>query len=194
VPETETAANIVTGVGDLPGSTSESAVALLPEERQVHVKQTSSSTSPSAVISDSERADMTPQATMDSQTSTNSKVNTASRAPESLFSTTAVAGHTPLDTPLSDTTSGPHAGYSKTDQESITTATTHSAHTAAPTSADITHTKSVTDTTSEPGSVGSSSRKSGFMTKLKGEAKVLSGKIGRNEEKIEEGKRMLGKV
>jgi len=32
------------------------------------------------------------------------------------------------------------------------------------------------------------------MNKIKGEVKVLSGKLGKNEEKIEEGRRMLGKI
>ncbi|KAJ7574409.1 hypothetical protein C8J56DRAFT_471590 [Mycena floridula] len=36
--------------------------------------------------------------------------------------------------------------------------------------------------------------KSSFMRKIRGEVKVLSGKLGKNEEKIEEGRRMMGKV
>jgi len=31
------------------------------------------------------------------------------------------------------------------------------------------------------------------MDKLKGEVKVISGKLGGNEEKVEEGRRMMGK-
>ncbi|CAA7263933.1 unnamed protein product [Cyclocybe aegerita] len=36
-------------------------------------------------------------------------------------------------------------------------------------------------------------RKSGFMDKLKGEMKVISGKLGHNEEKVEAGRKMMGK-
>ncbi|KAG6840660.1 hypothetical protein C0991_005254 [Blastosporella zonata] len=35
--------------------------------------------------------------------------------------------------------------------------------------------------------------KVGFMKKVKGEAKVISGKLGRNEKKVEEGRQMMGK-
>lgn len=43
------------------------------------------------------------------------------------------------------------------------------------------------------GSEGSNGRKVGFMSKVKGEMKVISGKVARNEEKVEEGRRMMGK-
>jgi len=36
-------------------------------------------------------------------------------------------------------------------------------------------------------------KKPGFMDKLKGEAKILSGKLGGKEEKVEEGKKLLGR-
>jgi len=35
--------------------------------------------------------------------------------------------------------------------------------------------------------------KVGFMDKMKGEAMVLSGKLGKNERKVEEGKNLMGK-
>ncbi len=40
-----------------------------------------------------------------------------------------------------------------------------------------------------PGNISSES-KANFMDKLKGGAKIISGKLGRNEEKIEEGRAM----
>jgi uncharacterized protein YjbJ (UPF0337 family) len=36
-------------------------------------------------------------------------------------------------------------------------------------------------------------RKTGFMNKVKGEMKVLSGKLTHKEDKIEEGRRLMGK-
>ena len=42
-------------------------------------------------------------------------------------------------------------------------------------------------------STSSPTKKHGFMDKLKGEVKVISGKLGGNEEKVEEGRRMMGK-
>ncbi|KAF8055194.1 hypothetical protein FPV67DRAFT_1436622 [Lyophyllum atratum] len=39
-----------------------------------------------------------------------------------------------------------------------------------------------------------SPHKSSFMDKVKGEVKVISGKISHNDEKVEEGKRLLGKT
>lgn len=36
-------------------------------------------------------------------------------------------------------------------------------------------------------------KKPGFMDKIKGEVKVLSGKLGHKDEKVEEGRRLLGK-
>lgn len=42
-------------------------------------------------------------------------------------------------------------------------------------------------------STGGTPKKAKFMDKVKGEVKVIGGKITHNEEKIEEGKRMMGK-
>ena len=36
--------------------------------------------------------------------------------------------------------------------------------------------------------------KTTIMDKIRGEAKVISGKLGKNEEKVEEGRRLMGKV
>lgn len=55
-------------------------------------------------------------------------------------------------------------------------------------------TQSSGKSSSSNGSGGSERRKSTFMDKLKGEAKVLSGKMSHNEEKIEQGKKLMGKV
>jgi hypothetical protein len=42
-------------------------------------------------------------------------------------------------------------------------------------------------------SSGGTPKKHSLLNKIKGEAKVISGKLGKNEEKVEEGKRLLGK-
>ncbi|TFK40159.1 hypothetical protein BDQ12DRAFT_664666 [Crucibulum laeve] len=48
--------------------------------------------------------------------------------------------------------------------------------------------------TPSPRRVGADgAHKPGFMDKLKGEVKVISGKLGHNEQKVEEGKKMMGK-
>ncbi|KAL0952994.1 hypothetical protein HGRIS_007202 [Hohenbuehelia grisea] len=65
--------------------------------------------------------------------------------------------------------------------------------------ADIGHSSSAVgghkrDESSSSMSTGGTPKKPGFMDKLKGEAKVISGKLGKNEEKVEEGRRMMGKV
>ncbi|KAG6816149.1 hypothetical protein H0H87_008329 [Tephrocybe sp. NHM501043] len=48
-------------------------------------------------------------------------------------------------------------------------------------------------TSGSEGSAGSERQKVGFLKKMKGEAKVISGKLGHNEKKVEEGKHMMGK-
>ncbi|KAF9462800.1 hypothetical protein BDZ94DRAFT_1260366 [Collybia nuda] len=40
---------------------------------------------------------------------------------------------------------------------------------------------------------GASPHKSKFMDRIKGEVKVISGKLAHNEEKVEEGRRLMGK-
>ena len=52
-------------------------------------------------------------------------------------------------------------------------------------------TPQISNNSDSNGSVG---KKPKFMDKVKGEVKVLSGKLGNNESKIEEGRRMMGKV
>ncbi|KAK0432777.1 hypothetical protein EV421DRAFT_1457406 [Armillaria borealis] len=49
-------------------------------------------------------------------------------------------------------------------------------------------------TSSNGSNNGSIGKKAKFMDKVKGEVKVLSGKLGNNESKIEEGRRMMGKA
>ena len=41
---------------------------------------------------------------------------------------------------------------------------------------------------------GGSPHRSKFMDKIKGEVKVISGKLAHNEEKVEEGRRLMGKA
>ena len=50
-----------------------------------------------------------------------------------------------------------------------------------------------TSSPSEDSTDSKGEKKPGFMSKLKGEVKVISGKLGHNEAKIEEGRRMMGK-
>ncbi|RDB18271.1 hypothetical protein Hypma_000472 [Hypsizygus marmoreus] len=53
--------------------------------------------------------------------------------------------------------------------------------------------KAVPAAKDENGGVSGSPHKSTFMEKIKGEVKVISGKLAHNEEKVEEGKRLMGK-
>ncbi|KAF9566041.1 hypothetical protein CPC08DRAFT_814952 [Agrocybe pediades] len=68
-------------------------------------------------------------------------------------------------------------------------------HSATPRSGGVaTHSSSSPlDNTTSHGSDDSTHKKPGLMTKLKGEMKVVAGKIENKAEKVEEGKRMMGK-
>ncbi|KAK0479879.1 hypothetical protein EDD18DRAFT_1206674 [Armillaria luteobubalina] len=57
---------------------------------------------------------------------------------------------------------------------------------------DVTETRR--STSSNGSNNGNAGKKPKFMDKVKGEVKVLSGKLGNNESKIEEGRRLMGKV
>ncbi|KAF6756183.1 hypothetical protein DFP72DRAFT_294650 [Ephemerocybe angulata] len=79
-----------------------------------------------------------------------------------------------------------------------TTATTghESKPRTAPTSTATHSTSPNTSThgrTGSAGSAGSGHKKAGFMSKVKGEMKVVAGKMSGNEQKVEEGKRIMGK-
>lgn len=50
-----------------------------------------------------------------------------------------------------------------------------------------------TDPVGRRASTGSAGHKVGFLDRVKGEAKVISGKLGRNEKKVEEGRHLMGK-
>ena len=50
-----------------------------------------------------------------------------------------------------------------------------------------------TDAVGRRASTGSAGHKVGFLDRIKGEAKVISGKLGRNERKVEEGRHLMGK-
>lgn len=53
---------------------------------------------------------------------------------------------------------------------------------------------SVTQHSNPNSKIRGSPRRSKFMDKIKGEMKMISGKLAHNEEKIEEGRRLMGKA
>ena len=54
-------------------------------------------------------------------------------------------------------------------------------------------TNSLAEEAADAGKITATPKKSGFIHKVKGEMKILSGKMSHNESKIEEGRRMMGK-
>ncbi|KAG5633682.1 hypothetical protein DXG03_006813 [Asterophora parasitica] len=56
------------------------------------------------------------------------------------------------------------------------------------------HGSKINYTTSRTSGSSRSPQRNSFLNKIKGEVKVLSGKLAHNEQKVEEGKRLLGKV
>ncbi|KAF5329299.1 hypothetical protein D9619_009415 [Psilocybe cf. subviscida] len=201
------------GVGDLPGTPNESSVALLPEER-LNKSNTAATVDPAAVPSsrsgvvsnipgtDSKTGDTLPadERTKPTTTTASKPVNTSSsgsntgpnvdgrshpltKAEEKVF-----GGHThhelgSKDDSKVDTTSrGPavppkhqdtaEMARSHNDNKTSTHQTQPEAHDAA------------TDV----------HRKPTFMDKVKGEAKVITGKMTHNEDKVEDGKKLMGKA
>ncbi|KAF5340037.1 hypothetical protein D9611_012422 [Ephemerocybe angulata] len=75
------------------------------------------------------------------------------------------------------------SGHESTSRTAPTTTATHS--TSPNTSAQ--------GRTGSAGSAASGHKKAGFMSKVKGEMKVVAGKMSGNEQKVEEGKRIMGK-
>ena len=200
------------GVGNLPGRDSESSVAVLPEEKKLH-DLTSTSTGSAPVTtggvgnlpgadSESSVTKLPEERFMEKKTPlaetskplpaiATSDVPHSRQPPSSVLSTTAVAGHTPDETPTStkqDIGHGPSPLHhtSASPNPKARGASDHVKGSSAASSSDAA-------SASSNGS-GSTTKKSGFMSKLKGEAKVISGKISGNEEKVEEGKKLLGKI
>lgn len=67
--------------------------------------------------------------------------------------------------------------------------------TSSPASATITQSDTRDHTGGHRASAGSAdNHKVGFMDKVKGEAKIISGKLGKDEKKVEEGKHLMGKA
>jgi hypothetical protein len=103
-------------------------------------------------------------------------------------STTATLGHgSPLAATNTTSNIPTHADASAAAEDHATGAHALSgSRTRSPDASS--HAKS--ESTSSSSSTG---KKPSLLSKMKGEMKVLSGKIGHNEEKIEEGRRMMGK-
>ncbi|KAK7455817.1 hypothetical protein VKT23_010851 [Stygiomarasmius scandens] len=145
------------GIGDLPGSRTESSVAMTPEERNT--------------------ASSEHQGTVSDPTSTSISKISAVASPNS----TSTATSSPVaDQGLSTNSDSSPSRFAEND----------------PVSNDSTKLVSVTSGesggTSGSNSSQSSTRKSKFMDKVKGEVKVITGKLGGNEEKVQEGKKLMG--
>lgn len=192
-PTPTTATSRFGGVGDLPGAASESSVAVLPEEKLN--KPTTTSTSATGASSGLNTSNSVHPTT----TTSSSGVNTSN----SVHPTTTTSGshggpntdgRTHPLTKAEEKVFGGHThheiGGASDDSKVDTTSRSSPAvppkdHQNTPTAA--------THTTEEP-KTQDVQRKPTLMDKVKGEAKVITGKLSHNEEKVDDGKRLMGKA
>jgi hypothetical protein len=173
------------GVGALPGSAGESSVALLPDERKEAQKESSSGIGSGASADASTRTPpdtgYAPSPLGQSQfvPQTTGREHAFSRDEQRVFGADA---NKDFDVP--DAVDTVLKGDSKT---------THTGDAGQ-------HTRVVGAGSAGLAGAGSATqmesdfpKKSGFINKVKGEMKVLSGKMSHNETKIEEGRKMMGK-
>ncbi|KAL0570524.1 hypothetical protein V5O48_011433 [Marasmius crinis-equi] len=219
IPEAPTAPSApvggIGGVGDLPGSKSESTVALLPDERKEakdakdarEAKDATKSTSPGGEPA----LNLVPQpralgaegttfngVPLDSDPTTNIGGNPGrARADGAVADTPAgAATSTPRNLDHTDSTRA-MTGHSDINSSTPSIGTNGSRFTETPTktNTELASTTSGGTTGSEGSrSVGGTPRKPKLMDKIKGEVKVITGKLGGKEEKVEEGRRLMGKV
>jgi hypothetical protein len=97
----------------------------------------------------------------------------------------ATAGHSPNTSPVHPATKD--APFNRLPKSTNGTSSA-SAEVSSPTDDRQTHFK-----TTELGDDAGSPKKPGFMDKIKGEMKVMSGKLGGNEQKVEEGRKIMGR-
>lgn len=169
------------GVGALPGSAGESSVALLPDERKEASSGTGSGASTDASIRTLPGSGYAPSPLGQSHfvPQTTGREHAFSRDEEKLFGANAnkdLDAPDAVDAVLKDNIKTTHTGDAG-----------QHAHATGAGSGGLAGAGSATQI--EP----DSPKKSGFIHKVKGEMKVLSGKMSHNETKIEEGRKMIGK-
>ncbi|KAF9462799.1 hypothetical protein BDZ94DRAFT_1260365 [Collybia nuda] len=209
------------GVGPLPGGPNESGVALLPEER-VHgedeilksssggdtknpfnaatnaVQPNSAATKASAVgvgvgHGIGQGAAPTKAATQAAQDVQNP--TSKSKAEKAKEGAQDVKGKVANALPGHSGETGP-TGTSTAPAPSAASAPTAAATTSPAAATTATQPSTGHQPSGHRASTGSagSHHKVGFMDKMKGEAMVISGKLGKNEKKIEEGRHLMGKA
>ncbi|KAL0059963.1 hypothetical protein AAF712_013259 [Marasmius tenuissimus] len=208
------------GVGDLPGAKSEAKVALLPDERKESEPTNTAKVSVSitSLVLDGIRARVQPMRSA-GEPMVNLTPHTHHLAAEGTYwKGTALgvdsgsrvdASH--LDTadvkdgPPGATFAAPRtaqhtdstvavSGHSEPDTLSSPKGSKFS-ETPSIKNNDLTSTTSAgSDGTEGSRSVGGTPRKAKLMDKIKGEVKVITGKLGGKEDKVEEGRRLMGKV
>ncbi|KAK1222747.1 hypothetical protein PQX77_014387 [Marasmius sp. AFHP31] len=191
------------GVGELPGAKSEAKVALLPDERKeaepTNTAKPMRSTGEPMVnltprthhlaaegtywngtalgVDSGSRVDASHLDTADVKDGPPGATFAAPRTAQHTDSTVAVSGH-----------SAPHSLSSPKGSK-------FSESTSSKNNTDLTSTTSAgSDGTEGSRSVGGTPRKAKLMDKIKGEVKVITGKLGGKEDKVEEGRRLMGKV
>ncbi|KAL1744808.1 hypothetical protein HDZ31DRAFT_63787 [Schizophyllum fasciatum] len=192
-----------TGVGDLPGSRSEEAVAVLPDEKkdQSANSQGLPSHTSKDVVEEKHKAGnsqtlLTPSAhDAANKDAGQPTANTAART-HPLAGEGAEWHGVPLDEKNQrrldqDPETLDRGELAAHPEQNNAVFATHRNEE----SSDVTGRGSSHKKTSSSVSMNSSGspRKSRFLDKIKGEAKIISGKLGHNEEKVAEGKRLLGK-
>jgi hypothetical protein len=171
------------GVGALPGSANETDVALLPDERK-EAQETSSGVGGGASTDRTLPGSSyipSPLGQVHSLPQTIGRQQPFSRDEEKVFGADA---KNDLDTP--------HTEDDAKGQDSavLNGSTGQAKHAVGAGSGGLAGAGSASQIASE---VTAIPKKSGFMHKVKGEMKILSGKLGHNEAKIEEGRKMMGK-
>ncbi|THU90557.1 hypothetical protein K435DRAFT_864186 [Dendrothele bispora CBS 962.96] len=226
------------GVGDLPGSQTESSVAVLPEETEKE-RNTSSSGPPEQQSQGSKplnepsinlvprthplaadgaewkgvALDEKTQSHLDNDPEKQLNIGTISKStpiskvssvasPSSISSSSSTSA-TAAAAGAAATASSPNASQSRfTEDDPVNSAnnstnnvtTNNKLATGGGDSTAAVSEKSSSGKSSGSGSEGGGGKKSKFLDKVKGEVKIIAGKLGGKEEKVEEGKRLMGKV
>lgn len=167
------------GIGALPGSANESGVALLPDERvQMGEKPLESSTVNNASTGARSRLDGGggEEIYLHDSPRTEAREHVLARDEEKIFGSDALRKHQ-----IDSNIAGP------SDQGNEDHVEENPIESPRPVGAGSGGSAGAGDVPS------TSPKKSGFIHKVKGEMKILSGKISHKESKIEEGRKMAGK-
>ncbi|KAF5378477.1 hypothetical protein D9615_007080 [Tricholomella constricta] len=220
MPSTETPSGSYGGVGSLPGNYSEVSVAKLPEERRQEVlpshetdHEVLGKTGGVGALPggpDESRVALLPEerAHSEEEIYKSSTGGMRARTPAGLglaAGTAAAAKPTPAPTDQRESKTERLKEEAKAAKAKVTTgppsgteyhpATLHpDTLSTARTTSETSDTAAISSTGDRRASTGSmGEHKVGFMEKMKGEAKVISGKLAHNEKKVEAGKHMMGK-